>query len=575
MNVNKKIEILKILEAQGLVSQERLEAISNKLYAGEYFEDLILSFQIPGDKVADAKSKVYDLPRWVGADPAEAMVKKITGESARHYKMILLGEDVETVSLGVVDPEITNIKEAAVFLAKAWGNKNYRFYILTQNQFEDYIGLYFGKKVRRVEESEISDTLKSEQSHEGIKFTASNGSEIKVDDSPVVKLVRDVVAEAIKKGASDIHIEPTASEVFFRYRVDGDLVIVREIPMSQHQAIVARIKILSNLKLDEKRKPQDGHFSIDYEGRKIDFRVSTMPSYFGEKIVLRILDTYKGVRDLDSLDMLPQHMSIVKEALNYPFGIVLVTGPTGSGKTSTLYSMLNMLDKEGRNIVSLEDPIEYSVSGVNQSQIAPDIGYTFANGLRSILRQDPDVIMVGEIRDAETAELAVQAALTGHLVFSTIHTNSAISTITRLVEMGIPHYLIAPTVRLIIGQRLVHRLVNEKNAPHEIIPIEGGYKDMVKSQFGDLAPEFLANLPFKDTFHGAKVSQVSRTGMEGRIAVFEMLQVDTEMEQAILAKKSEIELHNLARKKGMITLKEDGMLKSMNGQVPFRECMGL
>jgi type II secretory ATPase GspE/PulE/Tfp pilus assembly ATPase PilB-like protein len=300
-----------------------------------------------------------------------------------------------------------------------------------------------------------------------------------------------------------------------------------------------------------------------------------MPSYFGEKIVLRILDTYKGVRDLDSLDMLPQHMSIIKEALNYPFGIVLVTGPTGSGKTSTLYSMLNMLDKEGRNIVSLEDPIEYSVGGVNQSQIAPDIGYTFANGLRSILRQDPDVIMVGEIRDAETAELAVQAALTGHLVFSTIHTNTAISTITRLVEMGIPHYLIAPTVRLIVGQRLVHRLVNEKNAPHEIIPIEGGYKDMVKLQFGDLAPEFLSTLPFKDSFHGAKVSEKSRTGMEGRIAVFEMLQVDTDMEQAILAKKSEIDLYKLARSKGMITLKEDGMLKSMNGQVPFRECMGL
>lgn len=574
-NVNKKIEILKILEAQGLVSEERLEAISNKLYNGEYFEDLIHSFQIPGDKVADAKSKVYDLPRWVGADPDETLVKKITGESARHYKMILLSEDADTVSLGVIDPEITNIKEAAVFLAKAWGNKNYRFFILTQNQFEDYIGLYFGKKVRRVEENEISDTLKSEQGNEGIRFNATNGSEIKVDDSPVVKLVRDVVAEAIKKGASDIHIEPTASQVFFRYRVDGDLVIVREVPMTQHQAIIARIKILSNLKLDEKRKPQDGHFSIDYEGRKIDFRVSTMPSYFGEKIVLRILDTYKGVRDLDSMNMLPQHLSLVKEALDYPYGIVLVTGPTGSGKTSTLYSMLNMLDKEGRNIVSLEDPIEYSVAGVNQSQIAPDIGYTFANGLRSILRQDPDVIMVGEIRDAETAELAVQAALTGHLVFSTIHTNTAISTITRLVEMGIPQYLIAPTVRLIIGQRLVHKLVDEKVSAHEIIPIEGGYKEMVKSQFGDLPPEFLSTLPLKSSFHGAKASEKSRTGMEGRVAVFEMLTVDSEMEQAILAKKSEIDLYNIARKKGMLTLKEDGMLKSMNGLVPFRECMGL
>jgi type IV pilus assembly protein PilB len=420
MNVEKKIEILKILQNQGLVSPERFEAISQKLYAGENFEELVKNFQLPSDKVADAKSKVYDLPRWVGSDPDENLVKKITGDSARHYKMILLSEDTDMVSLGILDPEINNLKEAAVFLAKAWGNKNYRFYILTDNQLENYIGLYFGKKVRNVSESEISDTLRADTGHEGIRFNSTSGQEIKVDDSPVVRLVRDVVAEAIKKGASDIHIEPSASEVFFRYRVDGDLVIVREVPMSQHQAVIARIKILSNLKLDEKRKPQDGHFSIDYEGRKIDFRVSTMPSYFGEKIVLRILDTYKGVRNLDDLQMMPQHLSIIKEALNYPFGIVLVTGPTGSGKTSTLYSMLNNLDKEGRNIISLEDPIEYSVTGVNQSQIAPDIGYTFATGLRSILRQDPDVIMVGEIRDAETAELAVQAALTGHLVFSLV-----------------------------------------------------------------------------------------------------------------------------------------------------------
>jgi type IV pilus assembly protein PilB len=237
--------------------------------------------------------------------------------------------------------------------------------------------------------------------------------------------------------------------------------------------------------------------------------------------------------------------------------------------------MLNNLDKEGRNIISLEDPIEYSVTGVNQSQIAPDIGYTFATGLRSILRQDPDLIMVGEIRDAETAELAVQAALTGHLVFSTIHTNTAISTITRLVEMGIPQYLIAPTVRLIIGQRLVHKLVPETDSAQEIIPIEGGYKDMVKSQFGDLPAEFLSTLPFKDSFRGPKPSERNRTGMEGRVAVFEMLQIDTELEQAILQKKSELELYNIARKKGMITMKEDGMLKSMNGLVPFRECMGL
>lgn len=570
-----KNEILKILEAEGLLSSDRVFAINQKLGDGEDFEEIIKSFQIPGDKVADAKSKVYDLPRWVGADPSVDTVKKITGDSAKHYKMILLAEDKDSVSLGILDPEITNLKEAAVFLAKAWGNKNYKFFILTVTQFEDYLGVYFGKKIHHVEESEISDTL-STGSNAGINFKNSAGADIKVDDSPVVRLVRDVVGEAIKKGASDIHIEASASSIYFRYRVDGDLVIVRELPMTQHQAVVARIKILANLKLDERRKPQDGHFSIDYEGRKIDFRVSTMPAYFGEKVVLRILDTYKGVRSLDDLQMYPPHLSLVKEALNYPYGIVLITGPTGSGKTSTLYSMLNSLDKEGRNIVSLEDPIEYSVSGVNQSQVAPDIGYTFANGLRSILRQDPDVIMVGEIRDAETAELAVQAALTGHLVFSTLHTNTATSTITRLVEMGIPHYLIAPTVRLIIAQRLVHKLVPEsEDTPHELISVDGSYKEMIKKEFGDMKPEFLATLPFTENFHAQKPSAESRTGMEGRVAVFEMLQVDKDMEKAILAKKDENELYKIARDKGMITLKEDALLKSMNGLVPFRESMGL
>jgi len=570
-----KNEILKNLENQGLLSSDRVFAIKEKISSGEDFEEIIASFQIPGEKVADAKSFVYDLPRWVGADPTADTIKKLSSESSKHYRMIFLGEDKDTVSLGVLDPEMSGLREAAVFLAKAWGNKNYRFFILTMGQFEDYLGLYFGKKIRRVEESEISDILEKDGGSKGIRFNSSGGGDIKVDDSPVVRLVRDVVSEGIKKGASDIHIEPGPSNVAFRYRVDGDLVIVRELPMTQHQAIIARIKILSNLKLDERRKPQDGHFSIDYEGRKIDFRVSTMPTYFGEKIVLRILDTYKGVRDLESLEMYPAHLSLVKEALNYPFGIVLLTGPTGSGKTSTLYSMLNSLDKEGRNIISLEEPIEYSVAGVNQSQVAPEIGYTFANGLRSILRQDPDVIMVGEIRDAETAELAVQAALTGHLVFSTIHTNTSISTITRLVEMGIPHYLIAPTVKLIIAQRLVHRLVPESVAPHELIPIEGSYKEMVKGQFGDLNPQVLANLPFTENFHSPKPSTSSRTGMEGRVAVFEMLEVDKEIEKAILKKADENEIFKLARARGMLTLKEDALLKSMQGVVPFRESMGL
>jgi type IV pilus assembly protein PilB len=345
--------------------------------------------------------------------------------------------------------------------------------------------------------------------------------------------------------------------------------------MVNHLPIVARIKIMCNLKLDEKRKPQDGHFSVDYESRKIDFRVSTMPSYFGEKIVVRILDTYRGVRGLDSIHMRPEHLELVRKALALPYGIVLISGPTGSGKTSTLYSMLNSLDHESRNIVSLEDPVEYSVPGVNQSQVAPDIGYTFASGLRSILRQDPDVIMVGEIRDRETAELAVQAALTGHLVFSTIHTNTAVSTITRLVEMGIEPYLIAPTLRLVIAQRLVKKLVPETTGAHEYIPIDGSYKEMVRQEFGDLPQEYLETLPFSSHFHGAKPTNENYSGTEGRLAIFEMLEINKKIERLILERASEQDIYKEARTMGMLSLKEDALLKSMQGLAPFAESMSL
>lgn len=570
-----KNKILQILQSDGLLSEERVFDIEQRIQKGEELEDVLDSYQVPDEKVADAKSKVFNLQRFVGVDPQIDTIKRLTQDSSKHYKMIFLGEDSESLLFGVVDPNISNLKDAAIFLARAWGNKNYKFFILSRSQFENFFGVYFGKKIHNIDSSEVSDSLSKNAGSAGIKFNTSGITDNRNEDSPVVRLVRDIIAEGIKKGASDIHIEAGPAEVVFRYRVDGDLLIVRELSMSNHQAVVARIKILSNLKLDEKRKPQDGHFSIDYEGRKIDFRVSTMPSYYGEKVVLRILDTYKGVRSIDDLNMTSQQLSYVKNCLDYPFGIVLVTGPTGSGKTSTLYSMLNALDKEGKNIVTLEDPIEYSVEGVNQSQVVPEIGYTFATGLRSILRQDPDVIMVGEIRDAETAELAVQAALTGHLVFSTIHTNTAVGTITRLVEMGIPQYLIGPTVRLIISQRLVHKLVPENLNPQEIIPIEGSYKELVKKQFGDLKPEILASLPFTDSFHAQKPSEKYRTGEEGRIAVFEMLVIDKEIEKAILAKKDETEILKIARDKGMLTLKEDAFLKSMAGLVPFRETMGL
>jgi type II secretory ATPase GspE/PulE/Tfp pilus assembly ATPase PilB-like protein len=335
---------------------------------------------------------------------------------------------------------------------------------------------------------------------------------------------------------------------------------------------VARIKILAKLRLDEKRKPQDGGFSAKIDGRKIDFRVSTMPSYFGEKIVMRILDSEKGVFLLDDLGFSKRNLALIREALTRPYGLILITGPTGSGKTTTLYSMINELNKEEQNIVSLEDPVEYQIQGVNQSQVMPEIGYTFASGLRSILRQDPNVIMVGEIRDNETAELAIQAALTGHLVFSTLHTNNSIGAVPRLVDMGIDPYLIAPTLILTMAQRLVHTIF--PTSKHEI-PMDESIKAIIDKQFVDLPKEFLDELNIGNTMYEAVPSKECPSGLKGRTSVFELFKVDKEMQGIILKTPEEAEIYKSARKKGMLLMKEDAILKNLRGEIPFQEVYGL
>lgn len=381
-----------------------------------------------------------------------------------------------------------------------------------------------------------------------------------------------ILRHAISIGASDVHIENMGEKMRARLRVDGSLETVLVLPATMHQTLAARIKILSGMKLDEKRKPQDGRFSTRLEDHKIDYRVSTFPGYYGEKVVIRILDSYRGVRALDSIPMAKEDLQKIRDALARPYGIILVSGPTGSGKTTTLYSMIGEIDKEHRNVVSLEDPIEYNLPSINQSQVFPEIGYTFASGLRSILRQDPDVIMVGEIRDAETAGLAIQAALTGHLVFSTIHTNTAIGVVTRLLDMGIEPYLIAPTLNLAIGQRLTRSIAEGCAIPMLMDP---GLQAMVAEQFKDLPEKWRRGMDTTKAFHVASPSKEFPTGMKGRIPVFEVLTVTEEMQRAILDSKGEEEIIRIAREQGMVFMKEDAMLKCMDGKIPFEEIEGL
>jgi type IV pilus assembly protein PilB len=388
------------------------------------------------------------------------------------------------------------------------------------------------------------------------------------EDAPVTKIVSTIIRYAIDGHSSDIHIEPTPTKTRVRFRMDGDLHTSLELPVKVHEAVVARIKILAKLRLDEKRKPQDGRFSATIENRRIDFRVSTFPTEFGEKVVMRILDQSDATATLETVGFSPEQLAQVRDMIKVPYGIVLIAGPTGSGKSTTLFTMLSEVDRETLNVVSLEDPVEYEIPGVAQSQVRPEIGYTFANGLRSILRQDPDVIMVGEIRDKETAVLAVQAALTGHLVFSTIHTNTAVGAIPRLIDMGVDPFLIAPTLVAVIGQRLVRRLCDGAGDP---FPVDESMKALLERQFADLPEKYRKALPAFEHFYHAKPTAECPNGTRGRLGVFEILQMNKELEQVVLDNPVEEKIATAARAQGMLSMREDAILKALSAQIPFEE----
>ena len=501
------------------------------------------------------------------------VLKYIPEESAAYYKFVPVGLKNNVLEIGMVDPESLEARNAIVFIASKI-SLPYKIYRITQADYESVLKNYKGisgeidKALGELgEEFEDREKLSRE-------LDQSMSDKVTVDiieDAPVTKIVASIIQHATDGNASDVHIEPVGEKVRVRFRVDGVMYTSLFLPRVVHEAVIARIKILSNIKLDEKRKPQDGRFSAKIEGRKVDFRVSTLPTFFGEKVVLRILDAEKGVRTLDQVSLRPNDFAKVKAALDRPYGMILITGPTGSGKSTTLYAMLNSLDKEGSNIISLEDPIEYNVAGINQSQVFPEIDYTFASGLRSILRQDPDVIMVGEIRDKETAELAVQAALTGHLVLSTLHTNTSVGAITRLIDMGVDPYLIAPTLVLVMGQRLVRTLCEEKDKR----VIDEASKMLLEKQFADLPEQYRKEFMQYDSVYHAKPSSTCAAGTRGRIAAFEVLEIDSQMQAAILKNTDEETLYKMARAKGYTTMREDAILKMLQGTVPFEEAIRL
>jgi type IV pilus assembly protein PilB len=498
------------------------------------------------------------------------ILKYIPEESAMHYRFVPLTVKANVLEVGVVDPDDIEARDALNFIASKI-NMPFKVFLISEEDFTNAITLYKGlsgevTKALSELETDIADVDGDAGGGEKIVGNKKGETTI-IEDAPVTKIVATMLRYAVEGNASDIHIERLSDKVRVRFRVDGDLHTSLVLPVKVHDAVVARIKILSNMKLDEKRKPQDGRFGARIEGRKVDFRVSTFPAYYGEKVVMRILDQEKGIKSLDDVGFSPSNLAAIRSAMKRPYGLILISGPTGSGKSTTLYAMLNEINDESKNVLSLEDPIEYNMEGVSQSQVRPEIGYTFASGLRTTLRQDPDIIMVGEIRDKETAQLAIQAALTGHLVLSTIHTNTAIGVIPRLIDMGVDPYLIAPTLVLAMAQRLVSKICEGGKE----VPIEGSIAMMLEKQFSDLPAEFKKNVVIPTSVLEAEPSATCPNGVRGRAAVAEVVEMDKDLERAILTGATEEAIYKLARNKGMLTMKEDAMLKSFQKEIPWSE----
>ena len=542
--------------------------------SGKSIEEVLEEVGVSAQTILDIKGEFYNIPSMNLANYSVplSVLKYISEDAALHYKFIPLSLKDGTLEIGIVDPDNIESRDALTFIVSK-SNIPYKIYVITEKDFkktfESYKGLSgeVNKALTEIEtdmdqDLEDMEILKSDNSSFGKIETKI------IEDAPVTKIVGTILRYATDGNASDVHIEHMKDKVRVRFRVDGVLNTSLVLPSEVHQAVVARIKILSNMKLDEKRKPQDGRFSVKIEGRKIDFRVSTFPAYYGEKVVMRILDQEKGVKSLDEMMISPRYLKMIRDAMARPYGLILISGPTGSGKTTTLYSMLTEINKDEKNVLSLEDPIEYNIDGMSQSQVFPEIGYDFANGLRTTLRQDPDVIMVGEIRDKETAQLAVQAALTGHLVLSTIHTNTACGVVPRLIDMGVDPYLISPTLILTMGQRLVSQICAGTGKP---LPMDGSLKAMVDKQFLDLPEMYKKEIPTTTEMLEAESTPQCPKGTKGRIAVFEMFKMNSEIEQVILHNPIESEVYKVARKNGLITMKEDAIIKAMQKIIPFEE----
>lgn len=581
--------LVKLLKKGGITIDDQLDALNEEgARLGRSLQDLVIEKQLITEIDLKKLFAEYANIPYIELDPKDIpqdVLNMIPERIARQYNAVIFKVDEDKViHLAMDDPDDV---QAVSFIEKEIG-ENTRIYIASHQNILQCLDNYRGDVNEEL--NEVID-IQREDSGEAQQVTEAEFAE----DSPIAQTVNLLLEYAIRSQASDIHIEPREDFVQIRYRIDGVLKEVNELPRNVLGALVSRIKILSNLKIDERRVPQDGRFKIKVAGKQYALRVSTLPIADGEKVVMRILDESNQAVTLSELGYWGHSLDIINEAIAEPNGMVLVTGPTGSGKSTSLFSVLTMLNRPDVNISTIEDPVEYKIPGVNQTQTNAKAGMTFATGLRALLRQDPNIIMVGEIRDGETANLGVQAALTGHLVFSTLHTNNAATCLPRLLDMGIEPFLIASTVKAVVGQRLVRRLC--MNCRQQYVPEQPEIDEIVKlfnlkagtdfSKIHELENQAIAQRVGGDTEPGTTPTTIARmwrpnpegcdecshTGFKGRIGIYEVLGTSLSIQKMIVANATSNEIQQQAIEEGMTTMQTDGLIKAIRGNTALDEVL--
>jgi len=555
----------------GVLDKEKVAILEKEIKtSGKREEEIILEKDfLPEDVLFEIKSNYLKIPfkKEAPNEISLEVLELIPEETAGFYIMVSLAKRENILEVGMVYPEDLSAQEALQFLSRS-KNFNYQVFLITLSTFKKFFNQY---RIPKREVGRALEELETELATE--KITKIAEIERLVEEAPISKVVAVILRYAVEGEASDIHIEPLKDKLRVRFRTLGALHSSILLPIRFLSAIVARIKILANLKIDESRIPQDGRFSTRTEDRDIDFRVSTFPTTLGEKVAIRVLDPRVGLKRFEELGLKGRNFEVIKKATQKPYGMILATGPTGCGKTTTLYAILQTLNKEGVNIVTLEDPVEYCIEGVNQSQVRPEIGFDFARGLRQIVRQDPDIVMVGEIRDQETASLATHAALTGHIVLSTLHTNNAAGVIPRLIDLKIQPFLIPPTLSVAIAQRLVRKLCSKckkKIKPKKEI------QDLILRELAEIPEKFKKEIKIKTAtyiFEAAGCKDCHNEGFSGRVGLFEVLEMTPQLAEIILREPSERLIREEAKRQGMVTMKQDGVLKALEGDTTIEEVL--